>query len=164
MLLEKKLKNFTKKAKKFTIDTTANFVYWQPVLGISEITFMGYNVDEMISARTGNIIFAITIGGVYGKALDLGRYLLNREYYNETINHAERNHNLKTFLKDSLVDTATTSVYWNAIMAPWLYFVSGLSPERVGEATLAYTAIYLFASTPYGKFLNFFRGIFDKQK
>lgn len=158
-----KSQKFVEGGKKFLVDTVANVVYWHPVLGISEITFMGYSLDEMISARTGNFIFAVTTGGIYGKAMNLGRKVLNKEYYEELAYGTEREHNWKTFTKDSAVDTLTTSLYWNVVLAPWLHYVSGLSWERVGQAAIAYTVVYAFASAPYGKFLNKFRGMFEKK-
>lgn len=154
-------KNLKEHITSFIIDSSANLLYWQPVLAVSEMSFMDYSFDEMKLARTGNILFAVTTGGVYGKAIDLGRYMLNTEYYDEKMHGANREKNWKTFIKDSAVDTLTTSLYWNAIMVPWLHFVNGMEWERVGHSALQYTAVYAIASAPYGKFFNAFRSLFE---
>ena len=104
--------------KPWVVDTAANFLYWHPILFVSEITFMGFSLQESLAARTGNFIFALLTGAIYGKAMNLGRYLLNRSYYQETIHGIERKHTWRTQVRDALVDTLTTSIYWNAIMAP----------------------------------------------
>ena len=150
-------KPFSEKAKGWLVDTVTNTVFWQPITAIAEYGFMGYTLDEMLSARTGNFAFAVTTGAIYCQAINLGRYCFNRGYYNQEIHGVKREKNWFTNIKDYIVDVGTTSVYWNIVMGGWLHYVSDFPWDRVKDAAIDYTALYLLVSWPFGKFLNFAR-------
>jgi hypothetical protein len=73
MSLESKISTKEASAKKWVIDTAANLLYWQPILALYEFGFLGYSVQEIITARTGNIGLALFLGRPFGKAIDFGR-------------------------------------------------------------------------------------------
>ena len=143
--------------RQFAIDTAINFIYWMPVLGVSERTFMGYTTPETFKARFGNMVFSLLTGGIYMKALDLGRFLFNRQYYENVAHGAPRKENTLSKFRDAAVDILSTSVYWNTIMGVWLHYANNFSLERIADAVFDYTIVYAAASPIFGKFANFLR-------
>lgn len=90
---------------------------------------------------------------------------------------------LKHTLVRAGVDTITTSVFWNAAILPWLKYSKNIleavglaehankiglqgtefSTEQLVTAAIGYTALYAIAGAPYGKFLDVFRGLFNRK-
>lgn len=147
-----------KQVKKFLVDVITNVVFWHPLLAFVEFFIFRLSVSELLSARFGNFLFALLMGGVYGRAIDAGRYIFNREYYEETNHQKNRSkRNWKTEVYDAGVDIFTTSIYWGIIMFFWLYYVTQLPLTTVISLLGAYTIVYIFASGFYGKVLNWSR-------
>jgi hypothetical protein len=217
--VNKLLRNYGEPAKKFLIDTAANYLYWQPLFVLWELGILGYSLNEVITARTGNITLSLFLGRPFGSALDIGRKIIIPGYRDwisqadsyekvktertlteeETKDYKDLQSKIngpdsffemfkKTHLKDTLwragADTVSTSVFWNAVFLPWLRYskeileltdidkyshyigLSGtnFSMEQLVGVAIGYTALYAIAGAPYGNFLNYFRGVFNKNK
>ncbi|MEE9525412.1 MAG: L-alanine exporter AlaE [Candidatus Woesearchaeota archaeon] len=163
-VVEKERNSLIKKVKDFAIDTSANLLYWYPVLGANEKFVVGMSWKEMIQTRAGNLLFTVATSRLYTAAIDLSRKVFNPEYYAELKEDIEREKNWKTYLKDYVVDTSATIVYWNAVLAPWVKYVVGKDWKEVGSFVATSSVIYAVASRPFGIFLNKFRNLFDNKK
>jgi len=147
-----------KHTKKFIVDTITNILFWHPIFAIIEFFIFKLSIQELITTRAGNLVFALFLGGMYGQAIDLGRYLLNKKYYAETIKNIKRKTtNWKTNLQDTVVDILTTTVFWGGIMSLWMHYVGGIEWTKIGMIMLTTTIIFLFTSGIYGKVLNWSR-------
>ncbi len=151
-----------KQVKKFIVDALTNFIFWHPVFGLVEYFLIGLTLQQVLITRFGHLFFGLLLGGVYGRAIDGGRYLLNRKYYEETIHQKKRKQlTWKNKLQDASVDILTTCIFWGIIMFFWLYYGVQLSLSKVGELILTYTIIHIVASGFYGKVLNWSRKKFS---
>jgi hypothetical protein len=157
--LEVKVKNESLKDKtlSFIVDTAANAVFWQPFLALNETTWMGYTLEESRNARLGHLGLQIILGRYACKAIDAGRWLLNRGRYNEEKHGTERKKNFFTYLKDFAVDVAITSVYWGALMTPVLKYLNDFSWQEVGKNIALYAIPTALGAYPFGKFLDWSR-------
>lgn len=161
--------DFTQKAKNFLVDTSANLVYWQPVLFLNNTYVVGMTLKEAAITAGGNISMALLGGGAYCKTIDGFRYVLNKPYYNELKHNIKRDNEslsqkVKNFVRDCGTDTAATCVFWHTLMVPYVKYVVGKSWGEVGTFVVSSTVLYAIAGPPFGKFLNWYRKQFNKKK
>jgi len=152
------------RAKGFTVDAVTNISFWQPVLVAYESLVLGFEPHEVRNARLGHLGFQIILGGFFGKALDAGRYMFNRPYYDQEVNGIQRKENIFTKTRDFAVDTGTATAYWGTCMVPILRYANDFEWEKVGACILAYTIPTLLGSYPFGKLLNWSRRTFNKKE
>jgi len=164
--LEAKVKNETIKERtlSFIVDTAANALFWQPFLAVNELTWMNYSLEESRNARLGHLSLQIILGRYYCKAIDAGRWLLNRGRYNEEKYGTERKKNFFTYLRDFAVDVATTTFYWGALMTPVLRYLNDFSWEEVGKNIALYAIPTALGAYPFGRFLDWSRKTFNPKQ
>jgi len=150
-------------------DTYINLSFWMPWIGLSELTWMDYTFKETMGARLGQLPFQFFLGRPYGKAINLGRYLFNRSLYDQERNRIprERKGSAKRKLrklKDVVVDTATTMVFWTPIMIPILRYACGFEWDEVGTNLALYSLPTVIGGVLYPPYLDKLRRKFNPEQ
>lgn len=145
MKLEKILETVKREAKGYMADTSAVFLFYNPILAANEYFLGGLEPKEVLTTRISMSIAGLFTSRLYGKF---------REYWAKKCKTNPDSSRLRKFV----TDTTGIVVFYTPIYSAGM-LLSGASAEEIAVALPAGTVIGALTGRPYGWCLDKWRKI-----